>query len=131
MPDPTDPQPAVREALATFTPPRPMRRGSLSERNMRCHKSGCACANDPDARHGPYFCISRVVAGKTQSRWVPAEQAPIVREQIEAGQRFRRNVEAYWLACEQWADAQLEAPSKAAAKNGASKRRSTPRSKRS
>jgi len=63
---------------------------------------------------------------------VTAEQAKVVRTQIEAGQQFRRQVEEYWQACEQWADAQLEADEAVseveAAKKGGSKRRSTPRS---
>ena len=51
---------------------------------------------------------------------------------------FRKHLEAYWQACEQWADARLDAPETAspeAAKKGASKkpltRKSRPRSKRS
>jgi hypothetical protein len=63
---------------------------------------------------------------------VSAEQAETVRSQIEAGQEFRKHVEAYWQACEEWADAELEPPEAAsedeAAKKGASRRRSTSRS---
>ena len=128
----------VREKLATLEEPRPMRRGSLSERYMRCNKVGCSCAERADARHGPYFSLTRVVGGRTQSRLLSSEHAEVVRAQVEAGQQFRKHVEAYWQACEQWADAQLEEPeaaSQEAAKKGASKRRSkarlSPRSKRS
>ncbi len=53
--------------------------------------------------------------GRTQSRWLGAEQAHLARRQVEAGQRFRAQVEAYWAACEAWADAQLEAPAAAPA----------------
>ena len=108
-----------------------MRRGSLSERFMKCSKPGCACAEDPDARHGPYYSLTRAVEGRTRSRLVSAGQAKIVGMQVAAGQEFRKHVEAYWQACEQWADAQLDAPeaaSQEAAKKGASKRRSKPRS---
>lgn len=140
MPQPTqsDVPSQVRQKLEELAEPRPMRRGSLSERYMKCSKPGCACAEDPDARHGPYFSLTRGVQGSTRSRLVSAEQAQRVRSQIEAGQDFRRQVEAYWQACEQWADAQLETPvaaSQEAAKKGGSKRplrpRSSPRSKRS
>jgi len=69
---------------------------------------------------------------------VGAAQAALARAQVEAGKQFRAHVEAYWRACEQWADAQLDAPATAApdaAKKGASpkpsRRRSSPRSKRS
>jgi hypothetical protein len=91
-----------------------------------------------DARHGPYVSVVRVVAGQTQSRWVSPDQVATLRRQVEAGQQFRRQVQAYWEACEQWANAQLEAP--AAASQGTtpkrdskkpSTRKSSPRSKRS
>ena len=67
-----------------------------------------------------------------------ATEATLARAQVEAGQQFRRQVQAYWEACEQWANAQLEAP-EAAAQGAAQKRgskepstrKSSPRSKRS
>jgi len=116
-----------------------MRRGSVSTRYVKCNKPGCSCAARTEARHGPYVSVVRVVAGKTQSRWVSAEQVATLRRQVEAGQQFRKHVEAYWGACERWADAQLDAPEAAAeaeaAKKGGSKkpstRKSSPRSKRS
>ena len=130
MPNPTVP-PDVRRVADQLAQPRPMRRGSVSERYVKCNKAGCSCANRADARHGPYYSVSRVVKGRTQSRWLDAEQATVVRQQVEAGQAFRQQVETYWQACEQWADAELDAPeaaSKEAAKKGASTRRSRPRS---
>ena len=45
-----------------------------------------------------------------------------MREQVVAGQRFREHLEAYWQACERWADLELEsagAVSKEAAKKPA------------
>lgn len=137
MPD-SDIPAAVRDLARQLTEPRPMRRGSVSTRYVKCNKPGCACAARTEARHGPYVSVVRVVAGTTQSRWVPAEQVVMLRRQVEAGQQFRKQVEAYWQACEQWADAQLDVPEAAAqeaAKKGGSKRRlqprSSPRSKRS
>jgi hypothetical protein len=121
----------VRQQFEALGPPRPIRRGSLSERYMTCSKPGCACAEDPDARHGPYFSLTRTVHGRTQSRLVGAKQADVVRQQVAAGQEFRAHIEAYWQVCEQWADDQLtppEAASQEAAKKGASKRRSKRRS---
>jgi len=111
-----------------------MRRGSLSVRYLKCNKGGCPCADNADARHGPYTSVVRTVAGKTISRLVSTSLAHVLRRQIEAGQEFRKHVEEYWQVCERWADAQLEAPEAAseteAAKKGGSKRRSTPRSSR-
>ena len=130
MPDSTIPA-AVHEVAAVLAEPRPMRRGSLSERSMKCGRKQCRCQQDPRARHGPYYSLTRAEQGKTTSRYLTAEQAVLARSQVEAGQEFRKHVETYWQACERWADAQLDAPeaaSQEAAKKGASKRRSKPRS---
>ena len=113
--------------------PKPMRRGSLTERYVKCNKAGCACGDSEDDRHGPYYSVSRVVEGRTQSRWLDIGHVDTVQRQIEEGQQFRKNVEAYWQACERWADADLEtrgAASKGAAEKKGSKRRSRPRSAR-
>ena len=64
----------VEALLARLAEPKPMRRGSVSERYVKCNKPGCPCAENPEARHGRYFCVSRVVKGKTQSRWLDTEQ---------------------------------------------------------
>jgi len=138
MPESTIPS-DVRDLATQLAEPRLMRRGSVSERYVKCNRPGCPCGERPEARHGPYYSLSRVVKGRTQSRWLDAEQAQQVRRQIEAGQQFRKYVEMYWQACERWADAELDGASAAseaeAAKKGASKRsskpRSSPRSKRS
>lgn len=139
MPTPDDVPPAVRELASRLAEPHPMRRGSVSERSMKCGQPGCRCQDDPQGRHGPYFSLTRVEEGKTRSRYLDAERAAVARRQVEAGKRFRKDVEVYWRACEQWADAQLEAAEAAfpeeAAKKGGSKRPSTrkssPRSRRS
>ena len=65
----------VRELAAQFGAPTPMRRGSLAERYVKCSKPGCRCAEDPAARHGPYYSLTRGVGGRTRSRWLAAEQA--------------------------------------------------------
>jgi hypothetical protein len=133
MSKPHDTPPAVQDLADQLSEPKPMRRGTLSVQYLRCNKPGCACAERPGARHGPYYRVVRVVGGKTRSRHVPAAQADLLRAQVEAGQQFRKQVDAYWQACEQWADAQLDAPEAAlqeAAKKGASKRRSKPKSLR-
>src|SRR3990172_1300073 len=113
---------AVRELATRLAQPRPMRRGSLSERSMKCGQAGCRCQHDPHARHGPYFSLTRVEAGKTQSRYVGAAQAALARAQVEAGKQFRAHVEAYWRGREQGAGAHLDAaqaaPPDAAQKGG-------------
>ena len=123
---------ALAERLAQL---RPMRRGSLSQRYVKCSKSGCACNQDPEARHGPYYSLTRKISGQTQSQWVTVDQAERIREQIAAGQEFRQQVEAVWAACEQWAEAETAAASlvRGVEKRGSrrrSRRRSRPKSKR-
>jgi hypothetical protein len=108
-----------------------MRRGSLSERTIKCGKPECVCARDPKARHGPYYSLTHAVGGKTHSRFLTAEQADLVRQQIGAGREFRGRVDALWDACEEWADGQLaNLPSSGEAKKGGSKRISQMKSPR-
>jgi hypothetical protein len=135
-----NPSPAVpsnvTQAAAALSHPEPMRRGSLYERRMKCGQATCACQHDPQAAHGPYFTLTEKVVGKTRSRYLSPAQVPVVRGQMEAGQKFREQVEAYWEACEQWADEQLGAVPAfrvEAEKKGfrrVSKRKSSGRSKR-
>jgi hypothetical protein len=113
--------------------PSPMRRGSVAERVMKCGQKECRCQHDLAARHGPYLSLTRTTGGKTRSRYLTAEQAALARAQLEAGQRFRQRVEAYWRACEEWGDAQLHSPEvdrQGGTKKGGSKTPSTQKSSR-
>lgn len=128
----------VREVAERLGGPKPMRRGSLTERYMKCGRKDCRCHGDAQARHGPYYSLTRGEGGQTRSRYLGAEEAEVVRQQIATGQQFRKDVEVYWEACERWADAEIEGPeatSQEAVKKGGSKqrskRRSSPRSKHS
>ena len=132
MPNPTVPDDVLKLAHQ-LADPKPMRRGSLTERYVKCNKAGCPCGDSEDDRHGPYYSVTRVVKGRTQSRWLDAAHVDTVFRQIEDGQQFRQDVEEYWQACERWADAELENPeaaSKGAAKKKGSKRQSKRRSAR-
>ncbi len=137
MSDHYPPPEAARQLAVDLAQARPMRRGSFSERYMKCGQINCRCQHDPEARHGPYFSLTRGAGGTTRSRYLSEEQALLARVQIEAGQKFRRQVDAFWVACERWADAELEASeaiSTKEAEKGGSKRRfrrkSSARSKR-
>ena len=118
---------SVRELATALSQPKPMRRGSVSERTMKCGKASCPCQKDPKVRHGPYYSLTRPVAGKTQSRYLSPQQAELARQQIAHGHQFREQVEQYREACERWADAQLEGAQ--AASRGAEKRGSKQTSK--
>jgi hypothetical protein len=120
MPDSHIVPSAVQRLAAQISEPKPMRRGSLSERYVKCSKPGCLCAEQPQARHGPYYSLTRAVAGRTQSRFLSAAQAALARRQVATGRQFRQQIDAYWEACERWADAELDAP--AAAEKGGSGR---------
>jgi|SRR5271168_937906 len=122
----------VRQLATELADAKPMRRGSMSERTIKCSKPGCACAQDPKARHGPYFSLTHAVRGKTRSRFLTAEQAHVVRQQIDAGRKFRGRVEALWGACERWADSQVAdvSASSGEAKKGGSSRTSKTKSPR-
>jgi hypothetical protein len=132
----TIPPVPLRQLATELAEPKAMRRGSLSQRTVKCSKPGCACAQDPQARHGPYYSLTRAVRGKTHSRFLTPEQAALARQQIAAGQAFRTQLEAYWQGCEDWADRQLRDSPKAstgeAEKGGfkpASKTKSSKKSK--
>jgi Family of unknown function (DUF6788) len=136
--DNTLPPPHLGRLAAELAEPKPMRRGSLSQRTVKCSKPGCPCAQDPKARHGPYYSLTRAVRGKTHSRFLTPEQAAVARQQIEAGHAFRTKLEAYWEGCEDWADRQLEGSPMASAGEaekggfkGTSRTRSSRKSKRS
>ena len=112
----------VRElAAGLLADVKPMRPGSVGERTMKCGKPGCACASDPDARHGPYYCLTKAVKGKTRSRYLTAEQAAMARQQIDASREFHLQMGDYLEACEEWADSEMApspAPSQEAKKGG-------------
>ena len=129
---PPDVPPQVRQLATEVADVKPMRRGSLSERTIKCSKPGCACAQDPKARHGPYYSFTHAVGGKTRSRFLTMEEADLVRQQIDTGRKFRGHVDALWEACEQWADSQLAdvSASSGEAKKGGSKRISKTKSRR-
>jgi hypothetical protein len=133
MPNPTTPSSEALQLAARLAQPKPMRRGSLSERYVKCSKPGCLCATDPNARHGPYFSLTRAVKGRTQSRLVGSDKATMVQRQIAAGHEFRDQVEDYFKICEEWADEELAGSSTqtaAAVKKGGPKRASKAKSAR-
>ena len=127
MPASPEVPPRVRQLVTELAQPQPMRRGSVSQRSIKCGKAVCACHKDPKARHGPYYSLTQAVAGKTRSRFLTVEQASVAQQQIAAGRKFREQLETYWEACEEWADIQMELPPSASsveAQKKGSRRRS-------
>ncbi len=98
----------AQAAAQGLAQPQPMRRGSISERTICCHKASCACATDPERRHGPYISLVQGGGAKTKSRWISKAEESLVRQQIVEGQAFRDRIDGLFKVCEEWADAELE-----------------------
>ncbi|MGH2868559.1 MAG: DUF6788 family protein [Solirubrobacteraceae bacterium] len=62
---------ALAEELASIDGLLP---GSVTLRNMRCGKQGCACKADPPTLHGPYIQWTRTLNGKTVTRYLSGDQ---------------------------------------------------------
>jgi hypothetical protein len=52
-------------------------KGTVLKRMMKCGKASCACASDPDKRHGPYFELTYKANGKTVNVKLSPEAAPL------------------------------------------------------
>ena len=89
MPTSADVPLDVRQLATEVGQPRPMRRGSVSERTIRCGKPNCACAKDHSSWHGPYFQLSWKEKGKTVSRRLLPEHAALYRQWVANRQRLQ------------------------------------------
>lgn len=56
--------------------------GSLVTRYNTCGKAGCRCAQDPAARHGPYYIWSRREEGRLVQTVVSASEAKALKRAI-------------------------------------------------
>ena len=65
----------------------PLMRGSIVERTRRCGKSNCACATDPEARHGGLY-LSVHLDGATTAVALRADDVSGVRDAVERYQRL-------------------------------------------
>jgi hypothetical protein len=63
--------------------------GTILQRHTRCGRPGCACQADPPRPHGPYWQWTRKVAGKTITRYIPAEMASEYQAWIDNDRRIR------------------------------------------
>ena len=80
-----------------------MRPGSLSKQYNVCGKPGCRC-KDPEnpKRHGPYYQLSWVRAGKSTSQFIRGPFLEEVQAQLANYKTFRR-------LTEEWVDIALQA----------------------
>jgi hypothetical protein len=63
--------------------------GSITERQMRCGRSGCGCHADPPRLHGPYWQWTRKLKGKTLGKYLSEQQAGGYGPWIENDRRIR------------------------------------------
>ena len=113
-----------------------MRPGALVGRYRKCGKPSCHCAQLESGGHGPSWSLTRVIAGKTVTKIIPAAAVDDTQAQIAEHRRFRELTRELVDVSEQICDATLAAaPQAQAAKKGGSKRRlrrkSPPKSRRS
>jgi hypothetical protein len=76
----------------------PLMRGSLVERLRRCGKPTCACARNPNARHGGKF-LTVQLDGRTHAVHVRPEDESRVQAAIDAYQRLWATINEL-TACE-------------------------------
>jgi len=123
----------IREELAAIGDLRP---GSLVPRYRKCGKPNCHCAKEEGPGHGPSWSLTHKVDGKTVTRIIPAIAVTQTREQIAEYRRLRELTGELVNVSERLCDVSLrDSGAMSAEKKGASerssRRKSSPRSKRS
>ena len=82
--------------------------GTLHQRMKVCGKPGCRCAQDPQARHGPYYEWGHMVGGKLVHRVVTPQQAQLLQQAIDNHRHAKQLMRAWEEQTELLVD--LEAP---------------------
>lgn len=83
----------MKQALGSLGEMRP---GSLSRQYNVCGKPGCRCKDKAEPRkHGPYYQLSYVDAGRSTSQFIKVEFVAQTRQQIENYRQFKRLTEAW------------------------------------
>jgi hypothetical protein len=80
--------------------------GTLLRRTKVCGKPGCRCAQDPSARHGPYYEWGHLKEGKLVHRVVSPEQAELLRLAIANYRQARQLLRAWEKETERLIDAE-------------------------
>lgn len=93
----------IRQALARIDY---LCSGTLLERTKMCGRAGCACAQDPAARHGPYFEWGHMHAGKLVHRQVSAGHAAALRRAISNYRVVRKLLRDWEVETERLIDAE-------------------------
>ena len=80
--------------------------GTLLKLMKTCGKPTCACAQDPAARHGPYYQWGHMKAGSLVQRLVSPEQAGALRRAITNYRTVRKLLRAWETETERLIDAE-------------------------
>jgi hypothetical protein len=92
----------IRQAVGAFDY---MCSGTLLQRTKVCGKPTCRCAQDPAARHGPYYEWTHLREGKLLHRVVSPQQAAILRQAIANQRRLKQLVRTWEDETERLIDA--------------------------
>src|SRR6266850_6748170 len=99
----------IREALSAIDY---LCSGTLLQRTKVCGKPGCRCAQDPSARHGPYYEWGHMKGGRLVHRTVSPEQATILQLAIANHRKAKKLMGAWEDETERLFDAEAPAPRK-------------------
>jgi hypothetical protein len=80
--------------------------GTLLKRMKTCGSSTCRCAEDPSARHGPYYEWGHMRAGKLVHRLVSPEQAELLGRAIGNYRKLKKLLRSWEAESERLIDAQ-------------------------
>lgn len=80
--------------------------GTLLARMKTCGKPACLCAQDPAARHGPYYEWGYMQGGKLVHRLVSPEQAKTLRHAIANYRKVRKLLRAWQTETQRLIDAE-------------------------
>ena len=64
-------------------------KGTILERRMKCGQPNCACHQDPDKRHGPYWQLTYKLRGKTATVPLTASAGPIYKAAVQQHRRLK------------------------------------------
>jgi hypothetical protein len=84
--------------------------GTLVRRMMRCGKPNCRCAQDRQARHGPYYEWGHMKGGKLVHRMVSPEQAAFLRLAIANYRKAKKLMRAWENETERLLNAEAREP---------------------
>src|SRR5271169_1859525 len=80
--------------------------GTLLKRMKTCGSPTCRCAQDPAARHGPYYEWGHMRAGKLVHRQVSAQHAAMLRRAINNYRLVRKLLRDWEAETERLIDAE-------------------------